>query len=1018
MNNISTGQEYNTHQARSNYDGSGKSAVYFLLILLISFLVSLDLSAQSTGRISGTVVDSLNGAPLIGANIYFIGTAIGAASDREGFFRITGIPAGDYTVRISYLGYLSKEIGVTVGPVDVSLNIDLFPAILEYDEVVITTQIRGQMAAINRQITSNTIMNAISEEKIKELPDANAAESIGRLPGVSIMRSGGEANRVVMRGLEDKFVNISIDGVKIPATEETSRGVDLSMISQSYLSGIELYKALTPDQDGDAIAGSIRLVTRKAPESRRIRVDLKGDYNGLTSAYDQYIFSVYYGERFVNNIFGVQVAANLEDRIRSNERININYSDQSLPDDVYFIGDFALEFTDERRKRDGLSLLLDFDTPDGGSIKFNNVYAKTQRDIFWSTRHYPVRGGGPQQGLPVYNYRDREQEISTLSSALSGTNYLFGVTLDWGASFAESQSEYPYDYEAIFVEPGGMGLPPQVKTNPEQIIPHAVNNFANANLYWTYFRSQDNYDKERTAFLNLSREYTFGRTISGELKFGGKINSKDRTNIRYEDFTPYYLDRWRRYEYLPDGSIAPKDFTGTPFEEWWKAGGGFIGLNNFLHDDPITRDVYGQFLLNPLIRRDRLRLWRELNKNGTDQGGNPLQNEIWLNPLIKHNDYDVTETVTAGYIMHTLNMGHYLTLIAGARIEHESNDYLAMYMPRPIAGFPPRQDAIMDTTSTYSETSVLPNVNLSIRPVSFLNLRLAAYKALARPDFNMRLNRFIAGRPAEIGTSHQVTVGNLNLKTSQSWNFEVNPTFYHRSFGMISVSAYYKEIKDMFHMLNNFNTVGDTLMQRFGVEWPSQMRTTPYNLTMPYNSPEPTKVWGFEFEHQINFHFLPHPLQNIVLSYNVSLVRSETVMYGSEIVTYIDSSGTIPLPTSYNKLITRRQKLEGMPEFFGNIILGYDLGGFSGRISLFHQGEHNYSFSAAGYNDRVKKAFTRIDISLKQRVLQQATLFLNFNNITNIEDGFVINNRVFDRTLFDQSEKYGFTIDFGITVEI
>jgi hypothetical protein len=45
-------------------------------------------------------------------------------------------------------------------------------------------------------------------------------------------------------------------------------------------------------------------------------------------------------------------------------------------------------------------------------------------------------------------------------------------------------------------------------------------------------------------------------------------------------------------------------------------------------------------------------------------------------------------------------------------------------------------------------------------------------------------------------------------------------------------------------------------------------------------------------------------------------------------------------------------------------------------------------------------------------------VFMNFNNVTNIEDAFSINNRVFDRSLFDSSEKYGFTIDFGITIEL
>jgi hypothetical protein len=195
------------------------------------------------------------------------------------------------------------------------------------------------------------------------------------------------------------------------------------------------------------------------------------------------------------------------------------------------------------------------------------------------------------------------------------------------------------------------------------------------------------------------------------------------------------------------------------------------------------------------------------------------------------------------------------------------------------------------------------------------------------------------------------------------------------------------------------------------------MGTTPYDLTLPYNSPEPTKIWGFEFEHQINFHFLPGLLKNIVLSYNASIIRSETIIYGSRIITYVDSSGPIPLPRSKNILIKRKEQMEGMPEFLANISLGYDIAGFSGRVSLFHKGEHNVSFSAAGLNDEVTMAFTRIDIALRQKITDFLSVFLNLNNITNVEDGASQYSSQYQYTLFDRSEKYGLTGDLGITLQ-
>ena len=82
------------------------------------------------------------------------------------------------------------------------LDIQLSPDVIEGEEVVITGQLLGQVLAINQQLTSNNIVNVVSEEKIQELPDMNAAEVIGRLPGVALQRSGGEANKIILRGLE------------------------------------------------------------------------------------------------------------------------------------------------------------------------------------------------------------------------------------------------------------------------------------------------------------------------------------------------------------------------------------------------------------------------------------------------------------------------------------------------------------------------------------------------------------------------------------------------------------------------------------------------------------------------------------------------------------------------------------------------------------------------------------------------------------------------------------------------
>ncbi|MDE3059333.1 MAG: carboxypeptidase-like regulatory domain-containing protein, partial [Bacteroidota bacterium] len=166
------------------------------------------------------MTDSLTHEKLVGINVFVEGTSLGGATNIEGEYKIAGIPERAVNIKVSCVGYETKELNADFSKSnDLQLDVVLSQTILQGKEVVITAQMRGQVAAINQQLTSNSIVNVVSEEKIKELPDANAAEAIGRLPGVSIIRSGGEANKVILRGLSEKFTNITIDGVQVPSTD-------------------------------------------------------------------------------------------------------------------------------------------------------------------------------------------------------------------------------------------------------------------------------------------------------------------------------------------------------------------------------------------------------------------------------------------------------------------------------------------------------------------------------------------------------------------------------------------------------------------------------------------------------------------------------------------------------------------------------------------------------------------------------------------------------------------------------
>ncbi len=986
-------------------------------------------SAWAQGTIRGTVRDSLDSSTLIGANVTLAGTAVGSATDENGAFRISQVPAGDYVVHVSYIGYDSKDINVALaGGETVTLDIELVSSVVIGGEVLISAQYEGQAAAINQQLNSNTIVNVVSEEKIQELPDANAAESIGRLPGVSVQRSGGEANQITLRGLGGAFTSVTVDGARLSPTDAATRSIDLSAISQGSLSGIELFKALTPDKDGDAIAGSVNLVTRRAPDQPELRVDVLGSYNALAADASQYDADFRYGERFLNGLLGLQLSGNIERRNRTSQEYDPDF-DCSINDfTICQIDDLQLDYTDEIRERRGAGAILDIGTPDGGFIKLSSLYNETSRDFITYGRNYPTTGE-----LLFYTGRDREQTIRLFSSALTGENYFLGLNSNWGASYSRSASEFPYDLELAFTEPSttdsegtpvsGMAAVPNDarRGDPEGIIPYALNNFEQAYLYSAFFRNEEATDADLAAYLDLERNYTIGTSFRGALKVGGKFRSKSRSRDRAEVFSPYYNTPFPDWVQMDDGTVIPKDFTGTSFENYL-SNGELVIARNFLGGSGRSEGIFDdRFTLTPVLDRGLIREWFALNENGVrNERGSDLEYEVNREPEVDY--YDITERVSAGYLMSTLDIGRAVTWIAGVRVEKEDNDYASRYAPNGLDGVPVPTGSIRDTSSTFTQTVWLPNTQFSIRATDFLTLRLAAYRALARPDFNNRLANTVARRAGFFFPGNSIVIGNPSLRTATAWNYEANASFYGRRLGLFTVSGFYKKIDDYFQVINGLRYKGSAIFENLGIQYDSPFgEEAQFQLRVPYNLDKETTVYGIEVEHQTNFSYLPGPLSGFVLAYNFSVVRSNTYVPRVRVETTVIERPPFP-PITVPTFVPyeQEQKLQRQPDFFANVSLGYDFRKFSLRLSMFHQAAYTTSFAANTEigNDGQRDSYTRLDLALKQAIGNRVWILLNVNNLTGVEERSIAYNSVLNRRLVNNSEIYGTTVDLGVRLSL
>ena len=169
----------------------------FVLVLLCSTSLLFGQN-KSQVRVNGKITDAATGEVLPGVNILVQGTLTGTISEVDGRYSVL-VNGPDAVLVYSFIGYVSQT--VTVGTQS-SIDIALSPDVQTLGEVVITAQGRGQKQAVQQQINSNTIKNVVAPDRLQENPDANATEAIGRLPGISVIRSGGEGTGLMIRGLE------------------------------------------------------------------------------------------------------------------------------------------------------------------------------------------------------------------------------------------------------------------------------------------------------------------------------------------------------------------------------------------------------------------------------------------------------------------------------------------------------------------------------------------------------------------------------------------------------------------------------------------------------------------------------------------------------------------------------------------------------------------------------------------------------------------------------------------------
>jgi len=973
----------------------------FWLVLVFIFIIPNLVSAQ-TGRIAGRVTEIYTGDPLPGANLYFTESNIGTTTDINGEYYLTGIPLGSFTLVVDYMGYVTKEIPVTIaGDEILKLEIIMEPTILTGDTIVVTAQASAQWQAINQQLSAKTIKNIVSSKQIQELPEANAAEAVGRLPGVSLERSGGEGNKVVIRGMASKYSLIQIEGVNMTATGEEDRSTDLSMISPYMLEGIELTKSVMANQEATATGGIVNFRIKKAPEGLAFNLIAQGGYNSLRSTYQDFKISAGGSNRFFSNSLGAYAQIDYEEKVAGSQQlggINFYQENEDAP-----VRTNTIQLMDIFRdvQRLGGTLVLDYKLP-ATDIRLTNFISRINREETRYQNNYDFA----QQGFSL-NYSDTpERSLTVLTNSLQIDHRWRNLEINSAFSHSYSENILPTQITSsnnnspINPFPTDRTSNYNVNLDPETI-PDSLVLSKDEVVYFMHLgdmshEESETVERDLAAELNLAYNFNITDQIKLKLNLGGKYKHKskeyDRTNYRASN-------DGGDQEYRNLIYYAFEDELSDRTKNAWEADNMRILLQDFLDKDYEGKDFLdGRYDFGHVFDRETYRRIHDLIMAEYDPTSTDEYEIIHLNFInSNYQDYHGTEDYYAFYLMPEINIGPSFLVVPGVRYESNRTEYTGYRGNRLGVLRDFRATPIDTVTKVRNNEFWLPMIQTFYKPIDWLTFKAGYTHTLQRPNYNNIMPGWVITNQGQIDN-----LSNFRLKPELSRNWDIQVSIHSDKIGLFSVGAFYKKITDMIFWTGQ-KAITDTAF----FELPTIMnrQRAAYAVNNPYDAIN----YGFEFEWQSNFWYLPGLLKGLVVNVNYTRNKSEAEYLRTRIRVQID-------PITYratlvNEDTTYKSPMISQPDHLLNLTLGYDYKGFSIRWAMRYS---SGIFRSANWYEKLRgysTDFYRYDLAIRQKLpVEGLEFFLNINNLTNEVERNTINHMNFTSYL----EDYGRNANLGL----
>ncbi|MGD1044609.1 MAG: TonB-dependent receptor [Bacteroidota bacterium] len=988
--------------------------------LLALFFIVQPLSAAGSGSLKGSVLDKTSGEPLIGANIIIQNTSLGGAADVDGNFEIKLIPVGNWKVRVSCIGYVPVIRDVTIVENEtLKEEFKLVAQAIEGEVVTVTAQARGQVQAINQQISSDKIVSIVSEARIQELPDFNAAAAIGRLPGVSTLQSSGEDNKVVIRGLAPQYNAVAIGGISLAATgsnqigttsqggayvtsgtTNNDRSVDLTMITSYMIQSIEVYKTLTPDMNADALGGYVNMNLREAPSGVHGDFLWQSGYTEKTNNYGNYKAIASISNRFFDDRLGVYVLADGEQYDRNSDNMNAQYAitNHDIGANGYETVDvqnIALNRHIETRKRYGGNVILDYTLP-SGFIKSVNIFSRLNS----ISRDYRTILNYDNKSLD-FSYWEQNSNTDLAVNSLELQNDFGFMSANLKAANSYSANNSPNSPFYQFSQTSGVTKAPD-NTIPDSLTTLASFLGANNTLLNTLSLFETHYKEVNQTYKGDFKIPFRVSAFSGYFKFGGEYQHKENSTDQNTPYTNLSLG---------GGAINNLEVTSTlinfPQLKFDSTKNRFAAYN---FPSPDSTKLLNSFLGGRFGKLfwvpDPRVLNAILHMIAEDPAYNGNQNGGWQNGRYQTmpNDYDYIENYYATYLMAELDFGSALSIIGGARYEEDHMSYFAHNLddkrnPSPLV------QTYRDTTVYPKNHYLLPMVQAKYNLADWSDIRYSYSQTLARPSYTQLSPHYSMDY-----SESNINAGNPNLKPAHSYNHDLYLTFHSNDLGLLSIGGFYKTISDFsystqYYLLAN-NPAGFFNLTSF---FP-----TPKNQANIYtfiNTPYDAFVKGIEADFQTRFWYLPAPFNGVVLSINYTHISSKATYPYMDIRTIRNPNGNNPRFITFLLDSTRTGRLINQPNDLGNASIGYDYKGFSGRVSFNFVGNAVSGIGNFPEQDGFTKNYYRVDASIRQ-MLPWAGLQL-FLDIQNINDA---NNISTQQSIggFTSENNYGLVANLGV----